>query len=168
MKVLVAYVSRTGNTKKIAEAIFEEIQADKEIKELGEVDSLEGYDLAFIGYPIMRFVPAKPAWEFLKKNSSGKKVALFMTHAAPEGAPPVQDFIAKSKEAAVGADVVGIFDCQGELSEAMRETLLKMDNPEFRAFGELGPWTKGQPDAARIEKARAFAREIMGLMWVWR
>ena len=162
MKVLVAYVSQTGNTKKVADAIFEEIQADKEIKELGEVNDLEGYDLAFIGFPIMQFGPAKPAQEFLEKNSSGKKVALFMTHAVPEGAPPIQDYIAKSKEAAAGADVVGTFDCQGELAAAVIEMLLKSDNPEFRAFGEMGPSTKGQPDAARIEKARAFAREIMG------
>ncbi len=161
MKVLVAYVSQTGNTKKVAEAIFQEIQADKEIKELGEIDNLEGCDLAFIGFPIMQFGPAKPAQEFLEKNSSGKKVALFMTHAVPEGAPPIQDYIAKSKEAAPGADVAGTFDCQGELSAAVTEMLLKSDNPEFRAFGEMGPSTKGQPDATRIEKASAFAREIM-------
>lgn len=161
MKVLVAYVSQTGNTKKIADAIFQEIKADKEIKELGEVDNLEGYDFAFIGYPIMQFAPAKPAQEFLEKNSSGNKVALFMTHAVPEGAPPIQDYIAKSKEAAAGADVAGIFECQGELAASIIEMLLKSDDPEMRAFGEMGPSTKGQPDAAQIEKAGAFAREIM-------
>lgn len=162
MKVLVAYVSQTGNTKKVAEAIYQEIQGEKEIKELGEISDLEGYDLAFIGYPIMSFGPAKPAKDFLEKNSSGKKIALFMTHAVPEGAPPIQDYIAKSKEAAVGADVVGTFDCQGELAAAVIEMLLKSDNPEFRAFGEMGPSTKGQPDAEKIEKARAFARDVIG------
>ena len=33
MKVLVAYMSQTGNTKKVAEAIYEEITVDKGIKE---------------------------------------------------------------------------------------------------------------------------------------
>ena len=45
MKVLVAYKSQTGNTRKIAEAIFGEIQEEKEIKRIADVDSLEGYDL---------------------------------------------------------------------------------------------------------------------------
>jgi flavodoxin len=161
MKVLVAYVSQSGNTKKVADAIFQEIQADKEIKELGEVSDLEGYDLAFIGYPIMQFGPAKPAQAFLEENSSGKKIALFMTHAVPDGAPPVEAYIAKSKEAAAGADVAGIFECQGELAANLIEMLLKSDDPEMRAFGEMGPSTKGQPDAARLEKAGAFAKEIM-------
>ena len=34
MKVLVTYMSLSGNTKKIAEAIFQEIQEEKEIKEI--------------------------------------------------------------------------------------------------------------------------------------
>ncbi len=32
MKVIVTYMSRTGNTKKVAEAIFQEIKGKKEIK----------------------------------------------------------------------------------------------------------------------------------------
>jgi flavodoxin len=52
MKVLVTYVSRTGNTKKVAQAIFEQVKGTKETKELQEVDTLEGYDLAFVGLPI--------------------------------------------------------------------------------------------------------------------
>ncbi|MDM8001227.1 MAG: flavodoxin family protein, partial [Dehalococcoidia bacterium] len=41
MKTLVAYVSRTGNTKKVAHAIFAEIRGEKELKELGQVSTLE-------------------------------------------------------------------------------------------------------------------------------
>ena len=33
MRILVAYMSQTGNTKKVAEAIYEEISVDKGIKE---------------------------------------------------------------------------------------------------------------------------------------
>ncbi len=32
MKVIVTYMSQTGNTKKVAEAIFQEIKGKKEIK----------------------------------------------------------------------------------------------------------------------------------------
>jgi hypothetical protein len=39
--------------------------------------------------------------------------------------------------------------------------LLGSDDPNMRAFGELGPMTKGQPDETRLDRARAFARETM-------
>ena len=45
-KVLIAYMSWTGNTKKVAEAIYDAIPQAKEIKQVEDVGSLEGYDLA--------------------------------------------------------------------------------------------------------------------------
>ena len=65
MKTLVAYVTQSGNTRKVAEAIYGEIPGEKELKELSEVESLEGYDLAFVGFPIIAFGPEKSAREFL-------------------------------------------------------------------------------------------------------
>ena len=65
MKVLVGYMSKTGNTKKIAEAIYNEIEAEKEIKSLEEVNSLDGYDLAFLGFPVHAYGPDKKAYRWL-------------------------------------------------------------------------------------------------------
>jgi flavodoxin len=84
MKVIVAYFSWSGNTRKIAEAIFQEIQEEKEIKELNEIDGLEGYDFAFVGFPIHGFGAPEEAQSFLEKHCRGKKIALFVTHGAPE------------------------------------------------------------------------------------
>jgi flavodoxin len=47
VKVLFTYRSITGNTRKVVEAMYEEIQADKKIKTFDEAESLEGYDLIF-------------------------------------------------------------------------------------------------------------------------
>ena len=160
MKVLVAYFSQTGNTKKVAEAIYGEIKMDKEIKKLQDVESLEGYGFSFIGFPLQAFGPAKDAKDFLKAKTAGKKVALFVTHAAPEGTPQLTEWLATCGKAASGAEIAGIFDCQGELSQAVADMLLKSDDPDMQSFGKMGPTTKGQPDATRIEKAKAFAREI--------
>ena len=44
MKSLVTYMSQTGNTKKIAEAIFEELPGEKEIKPLDEVFETDDAD----------------------------------------------------------------------------------------------------------------------------
>ncbi|RJP28606.1 MAG: flavodoxin [Actinobacteria bacterium] len=162
MKTLVAYFSQTGQTKKVADAIYESIEGDKELKEFSEVESLEGYDLSFIGFPIIAFGPAAQGKEFLEQKAAGKKVALFITHAAPEDQEGIGAWLDKCKEAAAGAELVGFFDCQGELSEQIAEFLMKNEDPTMRSFGERRPETIGQPDESRLQRARDFAKEVMG------
>jgi flavodoxin len=162
MKVLVGYMSQTGNTKKVAEAIFSQIQADKEIKSLDQIQSLKGYDLAFIGFPLQGFAPANDAKVFLEKHSAGKKLALFVTHATPEGYEELPGWLDKCREAAAAGKVVGFFDCQGELAEPIAEMLKQSGDPKMVGFGEMRPSTIGQPDEKRLERARAFARQVMG------
>jgi len=162
MKTLVAYFSQTGQTKKVADAIYESIEGDKELKELSEVDSLEGYDVSFIGFPIHAFGPSKDGKEFLEEKAAGKKVALFITHAAPEDQEGIDEWLDKCKAAAAGAELVGFFDCMGELSEQIADFLMKNDDPTMRSFGERRPDTVGQPDESRLQRARDFAKEVMG------
>ena len=162
MKTLVAYFSQTGKTRSVAEAIYESIEGEKELKTLDEVESLEGYDLAFIGFPIIAFGPAKEGKEFLEQKAAGRKVALFITHAAPEDQEGVEAWLDKCREAASSAELVGFFHCQGELSEAIANVLLKSDNPMMRSFGERRSETIGQPDETRLQRARDFAREVTG------
>ena len=161
MKVLVTYMSQTGNTKKVAEAIFQEIKGKKEIKPMSEVSSLDGYDLAFIGLPIQAGQPAAEAKAFLEKHSKGKNIAVFVTHATPEDKPEAKECLNMCGAAAVGANVLGIFGCQGELSEAIADFMLKSGDPTLAEWAKKRPLTIGQPDATRLKKARNFAREIM-------
>ncbi len=161
MKVLVAYMSQTGNTQKVAEAIFDEITTDKEIKTLDDVASLDEYDLAFVGFPIHAFGPAEPAKKFLLNRCAGKTVAVFITHAALEDGEGTRAWVNAGLECAAQAEVLGSFHCQGELSAEIAEFLIKSDDPNLQAFGKQRDSTLGQPDASRLEKARQFAREIM-------
>src|SRR4030042_1866941 len=117
MKVMVAYMSQTGNTKKVAEAIFEEIHAEKEIKELQELDGLEGHELYFVGFPIQAFGPAQVAKDFLEKHAAGKDIILFITHASHEDDELLQEWLGKCRAAAVGGNVIELFHCRGELSK---------------------------------------------------
>jgi len=158
---LVVYFSQTGNTRRIAEAIYEEVSGDKEIKQLADVGSLEAYDLAFVGFPIIGFGPADAGKDFLENQAAGKPVALFITHASPEDSEVLPEWLDKCKEAAAGTELVGTFNCQGELSEQIADLLSASDDPQLREFAEARSQTLGQPDEARLEKARAFAREIM-------
>jgi flavodoxin len=127
LRTLVAYFTQTGNTERVAEVIYEELSGDKEIGKIPDVGSLEGYDLAFVGFPIMAFGPADAAKDFLASQAAGKRVALFVTHASPED------------------------------HDALPEWL----DPQLREFAEARSETVGQPDETRLEKARAFAREMV-------
>ena len=161
MKVLVAYMSSTGNTKKVAEAIYGEIPGDKEIKRIEDVQGIGSYDLSFLGFPTHQFGPDKKTIEFLEKNcTDGKRVALFVTHCAPEDTPEVTEWMAKFKKAAAGANLVGFFDCQGELAKSIEMVMKIAPKKEIRFFAKNHN-SKGQPDEARLMKARAFAREVI-------
>jgi len=161
MKFLVAYMSQTGNTKKVADAIFGAIRGEKEIRPLAEVTSLDGYDLAFVGFPMHAGGPAKPAEAFLQQHSRGKNVALFVTHASYEDGPGVPEALDKCKAAAAGANMVGLFHCQGALSEAIADFMLKSGDPGLAAAAKQRGLTTGQPDATRLKRARAFARDVV-------
>jgi len=160
MKTLVTYMSQTGNTKKIAEAIYGELKGEKEIKPISEVEDLGGYDLAFIGFPILQFDIPPVVKSFLSANTKGKKIAIFMTHAVPEGFEAIHSWTGSYKQAAVGANIVGAFDCRGELAQPVIDMLLKSDDPQMKAFAEMGPATKGQPDESRVQKAKEFAKKV--------
>jgi flavodoxin len=161
MKVIVAYMSLTGNTKKVAEAIFKEIQEEKEIKELSEIENIEKYDIAFVGFPVHSFGPPEDIKNFLDKHTKDKNLALFITHAMPRGMEMLEGIIAKCKEPASEANLIGTFDCQGALDENLAHKLLNHSDPQMQKFGAMREMTLGHPDVNEIENAQLFAREIM-------
>ena len=161
MKALVAYLSKTGNTKKVAEAIFAEISDEKEIKPIDEVESIEGYDVAFLGFPIHKMGPDKKEEELLKKHCvNGRKVVLFITHAAPEDAPDLPPMLDKFRQAACGANIVDMFDCQGEFAKGVKLFMRIAPDAKLRSWAKQDN-SKGQPDKARLDRARAFSRDVM-------
>ena len=161
MKTLVTYFSQTGKTKQVADAIFETIEGEKEIKELSETESTDGYDLLFVGFPIQAFAPAAQAKDFLASQCQNKQLALFMTHAMPEDFEEIGEWIESCKNAASGADIVGTFNCQGEMADFILDAMLANDDPQIQKLAKGAATSKGQPDAVRIERAHAFAADIM-------
>ena len=152
MKFLVTYKSVTGNTKKIAEAIYDELPDNKEIKPIDEVDTID-HDFAFIGFPINAGKPLKDASDFIKEKASGKKVAIFVTHSTPMDAPPLEPMLNACKEVTVGSEMVGFFDCQGEFPESLAKL-----NEQFKKARET---TMGLPNESDLQKAREFAKTVV-------
>lgn len=161
MKVLVTYFSQTGNTKKVAEAIYGCISANKEIKPLAEVSTLRGFDLAFVGFPIHGGQAAGEAQQFLQKHSNGNSIALFITHASPEDYPALEECMKNCRETATGANVLGTFECQGELSEVIADFMAKSGDPELVEAARQRATTVGKPDGTRLERARRWASKML-------
>lgn len=161
MKILVTYLSQTGNTKKIADAIFESLEGDKTIKPMDEVQEIEGYSLIFIGFPVYSHSVPYKIESFLQKMPQGKKIALFSTHGSLPGGHLAREALEHAAVIASKAKVLGTFSCRGKVSMAALEVLSK--SPEHKAWAEMAPSSQTHPDEGDLEDARSFAKWVMTL-----
>lgn len=161
MRTLVAYISETGNTKRIAQAIYDVIPGEKDFMPICDVPDSSIYDLIFMGFPVHQFGPDKKAKMRMKQHCvKGRKVALFITHAAPESEPELQEWLAKFKECASEAEIVGFFDCQGQMSKPVKMVLRLSRDKKLRDWAKQDS-SQGQPDESRMARAREFAKEVL-------
>ena len=137
MRSAVIYFSVSGNTEKVARAIAEALPGDVELAELGEAPPLEGCDLAFVGMPIHQFGAPEPVQEFLRTACQQRRVALFITHAAGEEMPELVPWLDACREAAAGCEVVGVFNCQGQVPPRPARA---GSTPECRCWCSSGRW----------------------------
>ena len=88
MKACVLYISRTGNTKRLADAISELLNAPVfDIATGPEPSVTDDFDLLAIGTPVMGMRPTPEIHSFVKRlpECAGKKVILFCTYAIRQG-----------------------------------------------------------------------------------
>jgi flavodoxin len=156
----VIYYSQSGQTRKIAEAIAAELPDSPTPVAMQEAAVPEPGTLVFFGLPIEQHGPAKPAAAYLQEHLVGHRVALFVTHAAPEGMPELDGWLDGCREAAAASELAGCFDCQCELAAPVKQYMLASGVPELRAWAERDD-SQGQPDEGRLERARAFARQVV-------
>ncbi|MCK4364078.1 MAG: flavodoxin domain-containing protein [Candidatus Aminicenantes bacterium] len=160
-KILVTYLSQTGNTKKIAEAIFEGLEGDKTIKLIDEVQEIEDYSLIFIGFPVHSHSVPYKIESFLQKIPQGKKIALFSTHGSLPGGHLATEALEHAAVIASKAKVLGTFSCRGKVSMDTLEILSK--SPEHKAWAEMAPSSQTHPDEGDLEDAKSFAKWVMTL-----
>ncbi len=170
MKTLVTYFSQTGNTEKVAQAIYESLSrsCETDIRRLEDTgaDELSRYQLVFIGSPcnagdlsgavknFLKTLPEQPAYE----------VAGFITHAGAaysraeyEGSFKTFRSLCSEK----GIDVTGVFDCQGFLNPAIHDFVKKSKNLSDMEWKERVARMEGHPDKDDLTKARSFAEEMV-------
>lgn len=164
MKTLVVYSSLSGNTKYLAEGIYDALKGEKDIKSVKEADNWKEYDRILVGYWVDKGGPDKNAKEFLEKLKD-KRVGVFATL----GAYPDSEHAKTSLEA--GVNIIkennipdASFICQGRLSEAIKSRLKKMpkDHSHYPDEKRLKRWkdAESHPNEEDVKDAvKVFVNE---------
>ena len=150
MKSLVVYSSMTGNTKKLAEAVFEALPDEKEIFELGEAPDPTAYDLVAVGFWFKSGKPNPETMEFLPKLS-GKPTFIFATHGAPVEYDHVAKGLEEAKGAAGGAKILGSFSCMGAVNPKVLEKVRSMPEDKQPLWISRAEEAVGHPDEGDIQ-----------------
>jgi flavodoxin len=138
MKQLVVYSSKSGNTKKLAEELFRQLQDEKDIEPVASAPAPSGYDVICVGFWFKGGQPDAASQEYLKKCQN-KKVFLFATHGAATESDLVKLGMNKAAELTGGATIIGTFSCQGEVPASVLENAANKDPQP--------PWLQDAPAA---------------------
>ncbi|WP_300675091.1 flavodoxin family protein [Desulfoluna sp.] len=129
MKSLVVYSSLTGNTRKVAEAIYNALPEPKEIHPSDEAPSPEDFDFIATGFWVDKGTADAKSRQFME-TLSGKKVGLFGTLGAYPDSDHGRQCITRVSELLAGNQLCGTFLCQGKVDPKlikMMETTMKDD-----------------------------------------
>jgi len=157
-KTLVAYFSRTGNTRTVAEAIHRALDGDRKLATLDEAGPLAGTGLIFVGFPVQAHSVPFPVETFLKSLPDGVKIALFSTHGAFRDHSMAREALEYAAVLSARARLLGTFHCRGKLSLQALEAFAR--SPEHREWSEMAPSAATHPDDHDLAEAAAFARHM--------
>jgi len=157
MKVLVVYSTKTKNTLKLAEALYDTIRYRKELKSITDKPDPEDYGFIAVGFWIKDGKPDSATMEFLPQIRD-KEVFLFATHASAKNSDSVHDAMKVAKELACNARTIGTFSCQGEIpAEMMEKAAAQSPQPPWLADA---PSAKGHPDKKDIRELVDFFNKL--------
>ena len=156
MKALVAYYSQTGNTEKVARAVYDGINLPgKDIIPIKEAGAVEGYEVIFCGFPVQAHsVPDKVEF-FLRQIPNGKKIALFATHGSLRGGHLAITAFYKALSLTSKQTVLGTFGCRGRVKSEIIDALL--NKAEHREWALEARGAIEHPDEADLEDAKDWA-----------
>lgn len=135
MNIAVRYYSRSGNTKKLADAIA----GAAGVTAVSTDEALQGdIDLLFLGGAIYAGSPDKHLKAFASQLKSGqvKRVAFFSNAAGPN-------------------------TIQKQMAELLKGTNIQMEEECFACRGKFLMAHKGRPNEQDCEQASAFAKKMI-------
>lgn len=159
MKALITYYSQTGNTEKVARAIYEAIHVDKELLPVQDVKETAGYDIIFVGFPVhAHSVPSK-LLPFFKSLPAGQSIALFCTHGSLRGGHLPKQALEHAIALSDGTKIVGTFSVRGKVDEKIIESLMKQ--AEHQAWAVEAQGADEHPSDADLADGSEFARGVL-------
>jgi flavodoxin len=158
---LVAYFSSSGNTQKVATAIFASLPEPKVMRPIADVQNLDEYDLIFIGFPVHSHSVPIQVEKFLRSIPKGKKIALFSTHGSHTGSRLSREAIEHAVVVSSQARLISTFSCRGKVSPHALEVLGR--SPEHEAWTEMAASARTHPNEHDLEDAANFARWVLTL-----
>ena len=129
MKSLIVYSSQTENTNKLADAIYETLEGEKDIFTVDEAPSPEGYDLTAVGFWLKAGKSDPKASEYLAKVGKDARLFLFATHGAAKGSDHAENAINHAIGLTNDANIAGVFTCQGEVNPKVLEKVKQKPEP---------------------------------------
>ena len=178
MKALVVYYSQSGNTEKIANAIYEEISNKHEahLEKINKIshESLNDYDLVVVGAPCIDSDLAVPMKNFLNDlpNSPKFKLAGFYTHATfmtdddGEGglfSKWAGRCLTTFKQTCKSKQIpfIGGFHCMGKAIPGIEQFIHQEIITDEKEWETYLPDLRARPNEKDMENARHFAQDII-------
>jgi len=158
MKSLIVYSSKSGNTKRLAEALYKHLSGEKELCAVADAPDPEGYNFVAVGFWVRGGQPDPASQEFLAKIEEGQDLYLFATHGAATRSPHEENAMNSAKAIAAKSHVIATFSCQGQVSEKVLEVAAKKDpQPSWLADA---PAAVGHPDERDIKNVVRLLEEM--------
>lgn len=156
MKVLVAYYSESGNTEKVAKAIYEELSfVEKRLTSIKEQHPVNDCDVLFLGFPVQNHSIPVGVEKFLSKIPAGKKIAFFATHGSFRGGEFAMTAFYYAMSLTAKQKLLGTFGCRGEVKPRVLEKLMK--RPQDRYWAMEAQSAAGHPDEGDLADARKWS-----------
>lgn len=145
MKTLIVYSSKTGNTRKLAQAIHLALD-NAELSRVEMAPSPDKYDLILLGFWIEEGT-ADEKMKLYMKRLKNKKVGLFATLGAYPDSKHAADSLKAVTQLIPDCSVVGHYICQGAIDPELIEWMETL--PKDHGYGPTESRRKLWADAAR-------------------
>lgn len=124
MKGIIIYSSKTDNTKRMAEKIYEALKDEYEmtIKDIRDSPEIESYDFVLLGGWIDRGTLETKTLKYLE-NIKNKKLGLFATLGAMPDSEHGRKVIKNLENLLIGKESLGQYICPGLVDPKMIEKL---------------------------------------------
>ncbi len=131
MKACILYISHTGNTRRMAEAMADSLKTPVFNIATTEPSVANNFDLLIIGTPVTGLKPAPEVLSFLARlpQGEGKKAILFCTYALAKGGTlkiMEQELAKKGYSTILSVSKKGVKPNKADFSDAIDEIAKKV------------------------------------------